>query len=223
MDITRRVFVSVAMAAYFLGKVGAADAAAMTTSNSGLYPTFAILDGFTELRLTNHALTQLGTIGVTPYALAPAEAITGPDGMSIVGVKLPAEQGRLSVDVTGRPVMSMLRLLGGIGLRNGKASMEIVDLRGNAADGLVFAFLKKNETWQGELSVYWLNVDDVRLITEVGLPNNTTEIKGSAIPLRAAQEGLDVFASTFGSSLFTADDVAATSRFEVSCWPLPPS
>jgi hypothetical protein len=220
MDITRRIFVSGAMAMPFLGKIGTADA---TENSPALNPTFTVLSGLSELRLTEHALNRLREIGVAPYAVAPAETIAGPDGTSVVGVRLPAEHGRMSIGLGGRPVTALARALGGVGLRGDGASMEIVGIHGNAADGRVLAFLKVNNLWQGEFPVYQITLDEVRLVTEPGLPNNPTKITASAVPLRPAQEGLDAFAATFGSPVFTVDDVVANSRAEGLCWPLPPS
>lgn len=99
--------------------------------------------------------------------------------------------------------------------------MEITGIRGSLSDNRVFAFLKTNDEWLGEVPLYTGDPSAVRLSVVPGVPGKPTVIKGSGIPITPTQEGLDAFAEAFGTTLFAITDVVFTSSGEGTAWPLP--
>ncbi|WP_157528389.1 hypothetical protein [Nocardia sp. NRRL S-836] len=220
MAITRRMFVGGAMAAPVLAQLhGEASANASPTADA----TFTLLDGLGEMRLTDVARERLATQQIEVQALAPATAITGADGTTVVGVKLPPEYSTGSISPVGQPAKGSGRALGGVVLRNSKARMEIAGIRASVPDGRVFAFLKINDQWVGELPLYASDVSAVRLSVQPGAPGQPTVIKGSDIPITPTQEGVDAFTKAFGVALFAVTDTVFTATGGGRAWPLPSS
>ena len=213
MAVTRRLFVSGAMAMPILGQLGG-------TAQAAADPAFTLLDGLGELRTTELARTRLAAAGIDIQAVAPAVPITGPDDR-VTGVKMTPEYATGTIALTGRPGTGSARLEGGVVLVSPTARMEITGIRGSLPDNRVFAFLKVNDEWVGELPLYTGDPAAVRLSVSPGAPGKPTVIKGSGIPITPTQEGLDAFADAFGTALFTTADVVFTSSGEGTAWPLP--
>ena len=218
MAITRRVFVSGAMAAPLAAQLGGAGAAAGEQRSD---QKLTLLDGLAELRVTDFALKQLATQGITMQAVAPATAIMGSDGKTVQGVKLIPEYTTGTVTLTGRPSAGIGRVLGGVVLANDKARMEITEIRGGLPDGRVFAFLKVGDQWLGELPLYATDPGKIQLSLKMGVPGKPTTVQGSGIPVTPTQEGLDAFTKAFGTALFTTKDPVFIASAEGNAWPLP--
>lgn len=221
MAVTRRLFVSGAVAAPLLGQMGGTAAAAAATG-SAADPAFTLLDGLSELQATELALTRLASEGIEIQAVEPAVPITGADAR-VVGVRMTPEYANGTIALTGQPGSGSGRLLGGAVLTSPTARMEITGIRGSLPDNRIFAFLKVNDQWVGELPMYTGDPAAVRLSVLPGTPGKPTVIKGSGIPLTPTQEGLDAFAGAFGTALFALTDVVFTSSGEGNAWPLPSS
>ncbi|MFC4852681.1 hypothetical protein [Actinophytocola glycyrrhizae] len=204
------------MAAPLLGQLGGTAAAAGSAAD----PAFALLDGLSELRVTDLALTRLASEGIAIQAVEPAVPISGADG-AVVGVRMPPEYATGTIALTGEPGTGGARLRGGVVLVSADARMEITGIRGSVPDNRVFAFLQVNDEWVGELPLYTWDPAAVRLSVLPGAPGKPTVIKGSGIPVTAAQEGLDAFAEAFGATLFAPTDVVFTTSVEGNAWPLP--
>lgn len=217
MAITRRVFVSGAMAAPLATQMGSAGAAAAQLGDQVL----TALDGLTELRLTDFALEQLATQGIQVQTVEPATPIMGTDCQRVEGLKLTPEYASGTVTATGQLGKGSGRVLGGVVLSNSKACMEIADIRGSASDGLVLAFLKVNEQWLGELPLYAADLGAVKLSLQPGTPGQPIVVKGSGIPVTPTQQGVDAFAKAFGTALFTPKDAVFTAAVQGNAWPLP--
>lgn len=95
MAVTRRLFVSGAMAMPLLGQMGG-------TAHAAADPAFTLLDGLGELRATELARTRLAAEGIEIQAVAPAVPITGADG-AVTGVKMTPEYATGTIALTGRP------------------------------------------------------------------------------------------------------------------------
>jgi hypothetical protein len=213
MAVTRRLFVSGAMAMPLLGQMGG-------TAHAAADPAFTLLDGLGELQTTELARTRLAAEGIEIQAVAPAVPITGADG-AVTGVRMTPEYATGTIALTGRPGAGSARLEGGVVLASPMARMEITGIRGSLPDNRVFAFLKVNDEWVGEVPLYTGDPAAVRLSVVPGVPGKPTVIKGSGIPITPTQEGLDAFAEAFGTTLFTTTDVVFTSSGEGTAWPLP--
>ncbi|MFB9908939.1 hypothetical protein [Allokutzneria oryzae] len=218
MAVTRRVFVSGAMAAPFLAQLGAA---APANANPAVDVAFTLVDGLSEMRLTELALKRLAAEKIDVQAVAPATPIVGADGTTVVGVTLPPEYGTGTVTPLGQPGKGTGRVLGGVVLRSSKARMEITGIRGSVPDGRIFAFLKVNDEWVGELPLYASDPSAVRLSVQPGSPGQPTVLKGSGIPITPTQEGVDAFTETFGVALFAVTDKVFTASGAGRAWPLP--
>ncbi|SDP80900.1 hypothetical protein SAMN05421507_11581 [Lentzea jiangxiensis] len=175
------------------------------------------------MRLTEVARERLATERIEVQAVAPATAIVGADGTTVVGVKLPPEYSTGTISPVGQPGKGSGRALGGVVLRNAKARMEITGIRGSVPDGRVHAFLKIGDEWVGELPLYASDVSAVRLSVEPGAPGQPTTIKGSDIPITPTQEGVDAFTKAFGVALFTMTDTVFTASGSGRAWPVPAS
>ncbi|MCG8927762.1 hypothetical protein [Lentzea sp. CC55] len=220
MAITRRMFVSGAMAAPVLAQLhGATSANASPTADAA----FTLLDGLGEMRLTEVARERLATENIEVQAVAPATPVVGADGTTVVGVKLPPEYSTGTISPVGQPGKGSGRALGGVVLRNAKARMEITGIRGSVPDGRVHAFLKIDDEWVGEVPLYAGDVSAVRLSVEPGAPGQPTTIKGSDIPITPTQEGVDAFTKAFGVALFAMTDTVFTASGSGRAWPVPAS
>lgn len=213
MAVTRRLFVSGAMAAPLLGHVGG-------TAQAAGDPAFTLHDGLGELRVTDLARTRLAAAGIEIQAVEPAVPIADPDG-AVTGVRMTPEYATGTIALTGQPGAGSARLEGGVVLVSPTARMEITGIRGSLPDNRVHAFLKVNDQWLGELPLYTGDPAAVRLSVVPGVPGKPTVIKGSGIPITPTQEGLDAFTEAFGTTLFTTTDVVFTSSGEGTAWPLP--
>jgi len=209
------------MAAPFLAQMGGVAAATTTGADQVGDLTFTYLDGIGELRLTGFALKQLATEQIEMQAVAPATTITGTDGKTVEGIKLAPEYGTGTVTATGQPSRGSARMLGGAVLQNSKARMEIAGIRGSLPDGRIFAFLKVNDQWLGELPLYIGDPSTVRLAVQPGLPGQAATVKGSGIPVTPTQEGADAFKQAFGVALFTTKDTVFTASGDGHAWPMP--
>ncbi|SDN03319.1 hypothetical protein [Allokutzneria albata] len=216
MAVTRRVFFSGAMAAPFLAQLGGTAQA-----NPAVDVKFTLLSGLGEIRLTELALKRLATEQIQVQAVAPAAPILGADGKTVEGVTLTPEYATGTIDALGRPGTGSGRALGGVVLRNATARMEITGMRTSAPDGRIFAFLKVNDEWVGELPLYVSDPGAMRLSVEPGLPGKPTTLKGSGIPVTPSQEGIDAFAEAFGVALFTLTDKVFTASGSGLGLPLP--
>ncbi|WP_424185384.1 hypothetical protein ACOBQX_26295 [Actinokineospora sp. G85] len=218
MTVTRRVFVSGAMAAPFLAQLGGATPAA---ASSPLDTTFSLLDGSCEIRLTELARTRLAAEGIKVQPVAPSTAVLGADGKTVEGVTMPPEYATGTISPLGQPGQGAGRMLGGVVLRDSKARMEITGIRGSVPDGRIFAFLKVDDEWLGEQPVYASDPSAMRLSVEPGAPGKPTTLKGSGIPLTPTQQGVDAFADAFGVALFTVADKVFTASVTGRAWPVP--
>ncbi|WP_156753571.1 hypothetical protein [Actinokineospora pegani] len=218
MTVTRRIFVSGAMAAPFLAQLGGA---APASAASALDTTFSLLDGSCEMRLTELARTRLASEEIELQAVAPATAVLGADGTTVEGVSMPPEYATGTISPLGRPGAGSGRMLGGVVLRNSKARLEIAGIRGSVPDGRIFAFLKVDDEWLGEQPLYASDPSAMRLSVEPGAPGKPTALKGSGIPLTPTQEGVDVFTEAFGVALFTVADRVFTASGTGRAWPVP--
>lgn len=219
MAITRRVFVSGAMAAPLAAQLAGAGSAAAAEQVGGL--TLTVLDGLAELQLTDLALKQLATQGIQVQAVAPATAIIDSDGTTVRGVKLTPEYATTTVTLTGQPSAGGGRLHGGVVLVNSKARMEITEIRCSMPDGQIFAFMKVNDEWLGELPVYVSDPSAMRLSVQLGTPGVPVAVGGSGIPITPTQKGADAFTAAFGVPLFTTEDTVFTAAGHGTAWPLP--
>ncbi|TQI94460.1 hypothetical protein FB471_6625 [Amycolatopsis cihanbeyliensis] len=219
MEFTRRIFFSGAMAAPLLGQLGGGAATAAEGTEAGT--AFALIDGLSELRLTTLALERLREEGIEVQAVAPASEILGADGSTVEGVTMPPEYGRVVIDLSGQPTDGRGRVRGGVRLRSEQTSMEITEVRGDLSDGRIFAFLKVNEDWVGEVPLYATDPAAVRLDLRPGAPTKPTTLRGSDVPITPTEEGLAAFEDAFGTSLFTATDVVLRGSGEAGAWPVP--
>src|SRR5690349_8650862 len=133
MAVTRRLFVSGAMAMPLLGQMGG-------TAQAAADPVFTLLDGLGELRATEVARTRLAAAGIEIRAVEPAVPITGADGV-VTGVRMTPEYATGAIALSGRPGAGSARLEGGVVLVSPTARMEITGIRGSLPDNRVFAFL----------------------------------------------------------------------------------
>ncbi len=175
------------------------------------------------MRLTEFGLKQFATETIAMTAVAPATAVTGADGTTVEGVNMPPEYGTGTVSPLGQPGKGSGRLLGGVVLQNPKARMEITGIRGSVSDGRVFAFLKVNDQWVGELPLYVGDPTAVRVSVLLGVPGKPTILKSTDIPITLTQEGVDAFTQAFGAALFTVADTVFTASGTGNAWPLPAS
>ncbi|WET83482.1 hypothetical protein P3102_15700 [Amycolatopsis sp. QT-25] len=219
MAITRRIFVSGAVAAPLVAQLGGSGSAVATAQPGD--QNLTVLNGLAELQLTDLALKQLATQGIRMQAVAPATAIMGSDGRTVQGVKLTPEYTTGTVKPTGQPGTGRGRVFGGVVLVNDKARMEISGLRGGLPDSRVFAFLKVGDEWLGELPLYTADPSKVRLSLKTGAPGQPTAVQGSGISVTPTQEGLDAFSKAFGTALFTTKDTVFTASAQGNAWPLP--
>ncbi|PWW63394.1 hypothetical protein [Actinokineospora spheciospongiae] len=218
MTVTRRVFVSGAMAAPFLAQLGGA---APATASAPLDTTFSLLDGLGEIRLTELALSRLAAEEIEVEAVAPATALMGADGTTVVGVTLPPEYATGTVNPLGQPAKGSARVSGGVALQNSKARMEITSIRGSMPEGRISAFLKVDDEWIGEQPLYAADPSAVRLSVQPGAPGQPTTLKGSGIPITPTQEGVDAFTEAFGVALFAVTDRVFTASGTGRAWPVP--
>ncbi|KAA2257526.1 hypothetical protein F0L68_24825 [Solihabitans fulvus] len=183
--------------------------------------TLTVLGGLAELRLTDLALKQLATQGITVQAVAPATAIVGSDGSTVEGVQLTPEYVTGTVSATGQPSKGNGRAQGGVVLSNSRARMEITEIRGSVPDGVVLAFLKVNDQWLGELPLYVTDPSKVQISLTTGAPGQPVAVRGSGIPVTPTQQGVDAFTKAFGTALFTMKDTVFTASGQGTAWPLP--
>ena len=216
MTVTRRIFVSGALATPFLAQLGGAAPANATVATA-----FSLLDGLSEIRFTESALKRLAAEKIEIQPIAPATALLGADGTTVEGVKLPPEYANGTLDPLGQPVKGSGRLLGGVVLQNAKARVEIVGIRASVPDGRIFAFLKVNDQWIGELPLHASDPSAVRLSVEPGAPGSPTTLKGSGIPITPTPEGADALAKAFGVVLFPVSDTVLTASGTGRAWPVP--
>lgn len=215
MAIIRRIFASGTMATSLFSTPGR-DAVAQVGEQ-----TFTYLEGLGELRLTDFALKQLATQKIVVQAVAPATAITGTDGKTVVGIKTKPEYGTGTVTVTKKPSKGSGRASGGAVLLNSKARMEIAGIRGSVPDGRIYAFLKVNDQWLGEVPLYSTDPSAVQLSIGLEVPPKPVTMKASGIPVKPTQEGVDAFTKAFGTALFTPKDTVFTAAADGLVWPLP--
>ena len=206
------------MAAPFLAQLGGATPAG---ASPAVDVKFTLLNGLGEIRLTELARKRLATEKIEVQAVAPATPILGADGTTVEGVKLPPEYATGTVNALGQPGEGSGRALGGVVLRNAKARMEITGIRTSVPDGRIFAFLKVNDQWVGELPLYVSDPSAVRLSVEPGLPGKPATLKGSDIPITPSKEGVDAFTKAFGVALFTETDKVFTASGTGLGLPLP--
>ncbi|SDF42699.1 hypothetical protein SAMN05216553_101586 [Lentzea fradiae] len=218
MGITRRVFVSGAVAAPLvaqLGVTGVAHAAAPGDQR------LTALDGLAELRLTDVARTRLADNGIQVQAVAPATPITGADGTTVEGVKLTPEYATGTVTALGQPGQGSGRALGGIVLSNSVARMEMAGMRVLLPEGVVFGFLKVDDDWVGELPLYAADPATMRVDLQAGAPGQPVVVRGNRIQAKPTREGVEAFTDAFGVALFTTDDVVFAAAVQGNAWPLP--
>lgn len=215
MAVTRRVFVSGAMATSLLA-LPARDAAAQVGDQA-----FTYLDGLGQLRLTDSALAQLATQKITVQAVAPATAITGSDGTTVVGITTSPEFGVGTVSVTGHASQASGRARGGVVLANASARMEIAEIRGSVPENLVYGFLKVNDVWVGEVALYAFDAGAVQLSVQPGSLGLPTTMQASGIPVTPTQAGADAFTNAFGTALFTTKDTVFLASAQGHVFPLP--
>ncbi|WP_086821056.1 hypothetical protein [Allokutzneria sp. NRRL B-24872] len=218
MAVTRRIFFSGAMAAPFLAQLGSGAPANASTT---LDVRFTVLNGLGEIRLTELARTRLAGENIVVEAVAPAAPVLGADGKTVEGITLPPEYATGSITALGQPSAGSGRALGGVVLRNARARMEITGIRTSVPDGRIFAFLKVDDQWVGELPLYVSDPSAVRLSVEPGLPGKPTALKGSGIPITPSKDGVDAFTKAFGVPLFTETDKVFTASGSGLGLPLP--
>jgi hypothetical protein len=211
------------MAAPFLAQLAGGTPVNATPADRAVDQAFALLDGLSVMRLTEFALRQFATETIAMTAVAPATAVIGADGMTVEGVNMPPEYGTGTVSPLGQPRKGSGRLLGGVVLQNLKARMEITGIRGSVSDGRIFAFLKVNDEWVGELPLYVGDPAAVRLSVQLGVPGQPTILRSTNIPIALTQEGVEAFATAFGTSMFTVTDTVFTASGTGNAWPLPAS
>lgn len=195
---------------------GSADAAGQPGEQ-----TLTALDGLAELRLTDLALKRLAARGIGVQAVDPATPILATDGTTVAGVKLTPEYAGGTILATGQPGKGSGRAHGGVVLANSVARMEITGIRGSVPDGVVVAFLKVNDEWLGELPLFASDPGAVRLSLQPGTPGQPILVSGNGIPVTPTQEGVNEFASAFGTTLFTTTDTVFTASGHGSAWPVP--
>jgi hypothetical protein len=217
MAITRRVFVSAAMAAPLVSQVGGVGTAGAEQFSDG--PRYTALDGLAELRMSDFTLRQLATQDIRLEALEPATPIMG-NGRT-EGVKLVPEYATGTITPLGQPGEGSGRMLGGVALADSDTRMEITDLQGLMPDGIVSALLKVDDEWLGRLPLYTSDLGAVRLSLTPGPPGQPIAVQGSGIPGTLTQEGVDVFTKAFGTALFTTRDTVFTASVQGKAWPLP--
>ncbi|RJQ85444.1 hypothetical protein [Amycolatopsis panacis] len=188
--------------------------------------TFTYLDGSGTLQVTDSALKQLAKEQIVLQAVPPATAVMGGTGKkTVVGIQTKPEYGTGTVDLlsttTGRPLKGSGRARGGAVLTNSKARMEIAGIRGSVPDGKIYAFLKVNDQWLGEVPLYSTDPSKVQLAIEPGVPSQPVKMTASDIPVTPTQEGVDAFTKAFGIALFTPKDIVFTASANGLVWPLP--
>lgn len=219
MAINRRVFASGALAVPLAAQLAGAGAASAQVGSQNL----TVLQGLAELRMTDLAHERLVAEGIRMQAVAPATAIMGSDGTTVRGVALTPEYATGTITLTGQPGKGSGRVRGGVVLANSRASMEIAEIRGSAPGGEVFAFLKVDEQWIGELPVYYSDLSAMRLSVQPGTVVQPVTIKGNGIPFTLTRQGVAAFTEAFGVELFTTEDTIFTASVQGTAWPLPPA
>lgn len=206
------------MAAPFAAQFAGAGAG---VADAAVDPAFTVLGGLSELRLTELALNRLASQAIEVQAVAPATTITGADGNSVVGVKLTPEYATATITRTGQPSRGIGRLRGGVVLVNSTARMEVTEIRGSVPDGLIFAFLKVDDQWVGELPLYSADPSTVRLDVLPGAPGQPTTLRSNGVPVKPTQDAVDAVMEAFGVALFTVNDPVFTASGVGTAWPLP--